>query len=246
MFKKKDRLTSKINRKQIPEHIAIIMDGNGRWAKRRGLPRTAGHREGGKALLKVLKAANDLGVKALTVYAFSTENWKRPDEEVNFLMKLPSQYIDQYLPMVKKENIKMQFIGHLDVLEAEMKQNIDRAVHETKDNTGLIFTIALNYGSHSEMIQAVQQITSEALAQKITVQDITPAYFSAKLMTHDLPPLDLLIRTSGEQRLSNFLLWQAAYSELYFTKTLWPDFDEKAFYQAIIEYQKRHRRYGGL
>jgi undecaprenyl diphosphate synthase len=247
LFKKKT--TNKLNaikENKCPDHIAIIMDGNGRWAKRRGLPRTAGHQEGGKTLLKVLKACNDLKIKALTVYAFSTENWKRPEEEVNYLMDMPSKYIEKYLPMIKEENIQMRFIGHLDQLKGKIQENIQKAIDETKDNDGLIFTIALNYGSQSEMLEAVKGIAKDVVDQKIRLDEINNAVFESKLMTHDLPPLDLLIRTSGEVRISNFLLWQLAYSELYFTKKYWPDFKEEALYQAIYEYQKRHRRYGGL
>jgi undecaprenyl diphosphate synthase len=248
LFKSREKknLLTHISKSPLPNHIASIMDGNGRWAKRRGLPRTAGHHEGGKTLLKVLKACNNLNINALTVYAFSTENWKRPKEEVDYLMDLPSQYIDKYLPMIKEENIRINFIGHLEVLTGKIKENIEKAMLETQDNTGLIFTIALNYGSQSELIRAVKQIVVDVVDQNLSIDEITEQSFSKHLMTSNLPPLDLLIRTSGEVRLSNFLLWQAAYSELIFTDKYWPDFTEKELYTSIQIYQKRHRRYGGL
>lgn len=247
-FKNKsdNKLITKIRKRPLPNHIAIIMDGNGRWAKRRGLPRTAGHHEGGKALLNTLKTCNELGVKALTVYAFSTENWKRPQEEVDYLMDLPNKYIDKYLPRVKNENIRMNFIGILDELPESLKSNVNKAIEETKNNTGLIFTIALNYGSQREIIEATKQIVDDVVNQKLTSDDINIDVFESKLHTADLPQLDLLIRTSGEIRISNYLLWQLAYSELYFTKKYWPDFNQKELLLAIEEYQRRNRRYGGV
>lgn len=242
--KKKDELI--LDRNRLPRHIAFIMDGNGRWAKKRGLPRTAGHHEGGKALLKVLNKCNELGIEAITVFAFSTENWSRPKEEVEYLMKLPNQYIKTYLPKIKEANIKMNFIGFLDVLPEEMKENIRLAMQETKDNTGMIFTIALNYGAQDEILYAVKQIAREYHEGNITLEDITKEYFEKKLFTSDLPPIDLMVRTSGELRISNFLLWQIAYSELYFVPKLWPDFNEKELRKALIAYQKRKRRFGGI
>lgn len=243
---RKKRLKEKIDKNNLPQHLAVIMDGNGRWARQRGLPRTAGHNEGGKALLRVLNACNELGIKALTVYAFSTENWKRPKEEVDYLMSLPGEYIHRYLPMIKERNIRVNFIGHLDALSDEMKENMDKAVRETKENTGLIFTIALNYGSRSEMIEAIKIVSRKVKDGSLDVDVIDEETFEKHLMTSDLPPIDLMIRTSGEIRISNFLLWQLAYSELYFTKVKWPDFHEAQLYRAIINYQQRHRRYGGL
>lgn len=244
-FRKK-RLKEKIDVNNLPRHLAVIMDGNGRWAKQRGLPRTAGHNEGGKSLLRVLGACHELGIQALTVYAFSTENWKRPKEEVDYLMTLPGQYIDKYLPLLKERNIRVNFIGHLEQLSDEMKENMNKAIRETKDNTGLIFTIALNYGSRSELIEAIKHISNKVKDGKLSVDAIDEATIDQHLMTSDLPPIDLMIRTSGEVRISNFLLWQLAYSELYFTKVKWPDFHEAQLYRAILNYQQRHRRYGGL
>lgn len=243
---RKNRLLKQIDPHHLPQHVAIIMDGNGRWAKMRGLPRTAGHHEGGKSLVRVLLACHELGIKALTVYAFSTENWKRPKEEVDYLMQLPGQYIDRYLPMVKEHNIKMNFIGHFDQLSDELQEHIRRAQEETRENTGLIFTIALNYGARSEILEAIKALIKKANEDAIDVESIDEGLFEQHLMTAGLPPIDLMIRTSGEVRLSNFLLWQLAYTELYFTKVKWPDFHEYEFYRAIIDYQQRHRRYGGL
>ncbi|QVK18917.1 isoprenyl transferase [Mycoplasmatota bacterium] len=243
-FNKKSNIKLDISR--LPKHIAFIMDGNGRWARRRGLPRTAGHNEGGKSLLKTLKACNDLGIEAMTVYAFSTENWSRPEEEVNYLMELPGRYIKNYLPKIKEANIKINFIGFIDQLSDNLKQEVDKAIDETKDNTGLIFTIALNYGSQDEIVQATKEIASACMNGAISVDQISKEYFSTKLMTYGLPDIDLLVRTSGEIRISNYLLWQIAYSELYFTKKYWPDFNEVDLRKAIFEYQKRNRRYGGL
>lgn len=247
-FKKKinNNLKKDITTKEIPQHIAFIMDGNGRWAKKRGLPRTAGHNEGGKALLNVIKESNDIGIKAITVYAFSTENWKRPKEEVNYLMDLPNRYINTYLPHIKKDNIRMNFIGNIKDLPEKLQNNINNAIEETKNNCGLIFTIAINYGSQDELISAIKKVTMDVIKEKISIEDINKDYFETKLMTSDLPKIDLLVRTSGEIRVSNFLLWQIAYSELYFTNKYWPDFDKGELYKAISEYQKRNRRFGGL
>ncbi len=242
--KKKSELEIDISR--LPRHVAFIMDGNGRWAKKRGLPRTAGHNEGGKALLKVINKCNELGVEAVTVFAFSTENWSRPKEEVDYLMQLPNQYIKTYLPKIKEANIKMNFIGFLEALSEDMQENIRLAIEETKDNTGMIFTVAINYGGQDEILNAVKSIAIEYHDGKITLDEITKSYFETKLFTYGLPPIDLLIRTSGEVRISNFLLWQIAYTELYFTNKLWPDFNEKELKKALINYQKRERRFGGI
>jgi len=247
LFKRsKNKVDLKLDLNKLPKHIALIMDGNGRWARRRGLPRTAGHNEGGKTLLKILNACNEIGIEAMTVYAFSTENWSRPEEEVKFLMDLPSRYIKNYLPKMNEANIKMNFIGFIDQLPKEMQEQINQAKEDTKDNTGMIFTIALNYGSQDEIIAATKLIVSECMEGTHSVDEITKEYFSSKLMTYGLPDVDLLIRTSGEIRISNYLLWQISYSELYFTKKLWPDFNELELKNAIIDYQNRHRRYGNV
>ncbi|HEY8365001.1 MAG TPA: isoprenyl transferase, partial [Haloplasmataceae bacterium] len=227
-------------------HIAFIMDGNGRWARRRGLPRTAGHHEGGKTLLKIVEKCNELGIKAMTVFAFSTENWSRPESEVKYLLELPNKYINNYLPMIKKANIKMNFIGFIDKLPNTMQNNIKLALEETKNNTGMIFTIALNYGAQDEILSATKNIAKDCLSGVISPEDITKEYFTKKLMTYDLPDVDFLIRTSGEIRISNYLLWQIAYSELYFTNKCWPEFTEKELMKALLEYQMRNRKFGGL
>ncbi|MTL84507.1 isoprenyl transferase, partial [Turicibacter sanguinis] len=228
------------------QHIAIILDGNGRWAKKRGLPRTAGHQEGAMNVREITKLCGKLGVKALTVYAFSTENWKRPEEEVKFLMKLPLKFFDEFAPELIENDIRLKVIGNTEDLPTELQEKIRELSHQTKDNQTMTLTIALNYGSQDEIKQAVQQIAKEVKAGELKVEEITEDVIENHLMTHDLPPLDLMIRTSGEQRISNYLLWQLAYAELYFTSVAWPDFKENQLYEAIYDYQKRNRRFGGL
>lgn len=245
-YKRNNKSKQEIDSHKLPQHVAFIMDGNGRWARRRGLPRTAGHNEGGKILLKTIKTCNDLGIKAMSVFAFSTENWSRPKAEVEHLMKLPNEYIDKYLPMLKDANIKMNFIGFIDDLPDDMKKNINYAIEETKANTGMIFTTAFNYGSRDEITHTAKVIAQECLDGVLIPNEITKEYFAKKLMTHDLPDVDLLVRTSGELRISNYLLWQISYSELYFTNKYWPEFTEKELKKALLEYQNRQRRYGGL
>lgn len=230
----------------LPEHIAIILDGNGRWAKRRGLPRTAGHQEGAVNVKAMSILAADLGVKALTVYAFSTENWKRPVEEVKFLMKLPIRFFDEWAPELMENNIRMKIIGNEKELPFELQEKVREVQEMTKNNTKMTLTIALNYGSQDEIKQAVQAIGSDVANGAIEPGEIDEALIESKLMTAGLPSLDLLIRTSGEERISNFLLWQLAYAELYFTDTTWPDFKEPQFLQALKQYQSRNRRFGGL
>ncbi len=247
LFKrKKEILNLDIDTKNLPKHIAFIMDGNGRWARRRGLPRTAGHNEGGKTLLKIVNYCSEMGIKAMTVYAFSTENWSRPKNEVDYLMELPSRYIKAYLPKMNEANIKMNFIGFIDPLPEKMKMELKEALDATKDNTGMIFTIALNYGAQDEIVDATKQIVRDFTNKKVKMEDINKDYFAKKLMTVGLPDVDLLIRTSGEMRISNYLLWQISYSELYFTNKYWPDFNETELKKAIVEFQKRNRRFGGL
>ncbi|MDB8438315.1 isoprenyl transferase [Turicibacter sanguinis] len=248
-FKKKTK--TQVSKEQIlkaplPQHIAIILDGNGRWAKKRGLPRTAGHQEGAMNVREITKLCGKLGVKALTVYAFSTENWKRPEEEVKFLMKLPLKFFDEFAPELIENDIRLKVIGNTEDLPTELQEKIRELSHQTKDNQTMTLTIALNYGSQNEIKQAVQQIAKEVKAGELKVEEITEDVIENHLMTHDLPPLDLMIRTSGEQRISNYLLWQLAYAELYFTSVAWPDFKENQLYEAIYDYQKRNRRFGGL
>ncbi|CAM3944366.1 isoprenyl transferase [Catellicoccus marimammalium] len=234
---------------QVPKHIAMIMDGNGRWAKKRGLPRVAGHKEGMNTVKKVTKIASDLGVKVLTLYAFSTENWKRPKDEVNFLMQLPIDFFDTFVPDLMKNNVKVTTIGNIDELPEKTQQAVKKAKEKTKENTGMILNFALNYGSRDEITQTVQQIAKEVKAGELSWEQVDEACISNHLMTgflNNLSDPELIIRTSGEERLSNFLLWQSVYSEFYFTSCLWPDFDESIFMEALENYQGRNRRFGGL
>lgn len=234
---------------EIPQHIAIIMDGNGRWAQKKFMPRIAGHREGMNTVKKITKRASQLGVKVLTLYAFSTENWKRPDPEVNFLMQLPVDFFDAFVPDLIKENVKVQVIGFTDQLPVHTRKAVNQAIEDTKNNTGMILNFALNYGSRSEMLEATKRIAAQVQNGQLEIEEIDDSTFESQLMTAELGDyqnVDYMIRTSGEERISNFLLWQNAYSEFYFTKTLWPDFDETALEEAIGIYQKRHRRFGGL
>ena len=247
-FLKKDKTTETPT--MVPAHIGVIMDGNGRWAKKRMQPRVFGRKAGMDALKKVAIAASDMGVKALTVYAFSTENWTRPDQEVKFIMNLPVEFYDKYVPELHQKNMKIQMIGETDRLPRETFDALKKAEELTKLNTGLILNFALNYGGRAEITQAVKLIAQDVLDAKINPGDITEELIGEYLFTGHLPKVlrdpDLIIRTSGELRLSNFLPWQAAYSELYFTDVLWPDFDEEALKEAIVEYNRRNRRFGGV
>lgn len=229
----------------IPQHIAIIMDGNGRWAKERHLPKIAGHRAGVQSVRQAIEAARELGVKVLTLYTFSTENWKRPKNEVDALFRLLEEYLDKEEKMLKENNIKLSIMGDLGVLPEGLRRKLVHAMASTSDNTGLILNIALSYGSRSEIVMAAKSIASDLEAGKITADTIDEDLFSGYLYTKDLPDPDLLIRTSGEFRVSNFLLWQIAYAELYVTKKFWPDFKKGDFKKAVAEYQKRERRFGG-
>ena len=235
---------------EVPKHIAIIMDGNGRWAKKRMQPRIMGHKAGMDALQAVTKSASDMGVKVLTVYAFSTENWSRPEKEVKFIMNLPVEFYDKYVPDLHANNVKIQMIGdHTRLPEATLNA-LQKAEEKTRNNTGLILNFALNYGGRDELTRAVKSIVQDALDAKFNPGDIDEAVIADYLYTGSLPDRlrdpDLVIRTSGEIRLSNFLPWQTAYSELYFTDIAWPDFDEQALKEAIVEYNRRHRRFGGI
>lgn len=230
----------------MPQHIAIILDGNGRWAKKRGLPRTAGHQEGAMNVREITKLCANIGIKALTVYAFSTENWKRPDEEVKFLMKLPIKFFNEFAPELVENNIRLKVIGNVEELPIDLQQKVLEISELTKNNTKMTLTIALNYGSQDEIKQAVQAIATEVKNGQLNVEDINEDVIDQHLMTSDLPPLDLMIRTSGELRISNYLLWQLAYAELYFTSIAWPDFKEEQLYEALLDYQKRNRRFGAL
>ncbi|NEQ44121.1 MAG: isoprenyl transferase [Leptolyngbya sp. SIOISBB] len=233
-----------LDRDRLPRHVAVIMDGNGRWAQRRGLPRIMGHRQGVDTLKKLLRTCNDWGIGALTAYAFSTENWGRPHAEVDFLMTLFERVLRQELAEMNAEGVRIQFVGNLQSLPASLQAEIARAVQLTHENPGICFTIATNYGGRQEIVQACQAIAAEVQLGKLAPEDIDEHLFSRHLYTADLADPDLLIRTSGEMRISNFLLWQLAYAELYVTDTLWPDFHLDEFHQALSDYQQRHRRFG--
>ena len=229
---------------QLPQHIAAIMDGNGRWAKRRGFPRMMGHKQGANALRELLRCCKDWGIAALTVYAFSTENWGRSIEEVDFLMTLFENLFQIELAEMVAEQVKLDVVGNLDSVPASLHSAIERAVTATQHNQGVRFTVAINYGGRQEIVRACQQIATQVQQGLIKSTDIDESTISKYLHTADLPDPDLLIRTSGEMRISNFLLWQLAYAEIYVTDTLWPDFDRRAFHQALLNYQQRHRRFG--
>ncbi|MYL28367.1 isoprenyl transferase [Halobacillus halophilus] len=230
----------------LPKHVAIIMDGNGRWAKNRGMPRIAGHKEGMGVVKRIVSYASDLGVRVLTLYAFSTENWKRPKNEVEFLMKLPVDFLNTYLPELIEKNVQVRTIGDFDVLPPHTKKAVQEAIERTKDNDGLVLNFALNYGSRFEMVHAVRQIAEKVKEGALDPSDISEEMFSSELYTSELIEPDLLIRTSGEQRLSNFLLWQLAYAEFWFTEVYWPDFNESHFEKALYDFQNRKRRFGGV
>lgn len=239
-------LKNKIDVNRLPRHIGIIMDGNGRWAKKRGLPRTAGHREGVKRVTEIVEAAYNLNVQYLSLYAFSTENWKRPKNEIETLMKLLIQYIDKEIEKIHNNNIKVQTMGDLSKLPLPVIKEVNRAIELTKNNTKMVLNIGLNYGGRDEIIRAVKNILDDFKLGKIKKEDINEENFKNYLYTKDIPDLDLLIRPSGELRLSNFMLYQVAYTEFWFSDIYWPDFKEKHLYQAIIDYQKRDRRFGGV
>ncbi len=230
----------------VPEHIAIILDGNGRWAKAKGMPRTYGHTIGAKNVETISRVAYNMGVKYLTMYAFSTENWSRPDDEVSALMKLLSEYIKTCMRTAKKDNLRVRFIGDRSRLDSSLQEAIIKLEEYSSQFTGLTLTIAINYGSRDEMIRATRQIAEEVEKGTIAPSAITEDVFSSYLDTADIPDPDLMIRTSGEQRLSNYLLWQLAYAEFYFTPVPWPEFNEAQLKKAIEEYNKRNRRFGGV
>jgi undecaprenyl diphosphate synthase len=239
-------LQTRILEHKIPYHVAIIMDGNGRWAKKRGLPRIAGHHSGMKTVKKITIAADEIGVKILTLYAFSTENWSRPRDEIDYLMKLPQQFLLLELNELIEKNVQVRVIGWREGLPDYTLEALDEAVEKTKHNTGLVLNFALNYGSRKEMLEGMKLLYADINMGKVQLEHLDEALYSNYLQTIELPDPDLLIRTSGEQRLSNFMLWQLAYTELYFTSCLWPDFSYEHFFQAIEQYQLRIRRYGGL
>ncbi|MGN0159518.1 MAG: isoprenyl transferase [Brotaphodocola sp.] len=230
----------------IPRHVALILDGNGRWAKKRGLPRSMGHKEGCVTVEKTVEIAARMGIQYLTVYGFSTENWKRSEEEVGGLMQLFRYYMVRLLKMAKANNIRVKMIGERSRFAQDIIDGINRLEEETKDNTGLTFIIAVNYGGRDEITRAVRRISADCAAGKLRAEEITEHVLASYLDTADIPDPDLLIRTSGELRLSNYLLWQLAYTELYVTDCLWPDFSKEELEKAIAAYNKRDRRYGGV
>jgi undecaprenyl diphosphate synthase len=230
----------------IPNHVAIIMDGNGRWAEKRGLPRIAGHQAGVKTVNKIVKFAVEAKIQILTLYAFSTENWNRPKSEIDFILKLPKEFLHIYLPGLIDNNVRINVIGDISSLPKHTQDAVQYAIEKTKKNDGLLLNFALNYGSRSEIMRAIKQIMTDIDGSKLSIDSIDEKVFSEYLYTQNLTDPDLLIRTSGEQRLSNFLLWQLAYTEFWFTDVLWPDFNEEVFGQALDEYQHRKRRYGGI
>lgn len=231
---------------EIPEHVAIILDGNGRWAKKRMLPRNMGHAQGSKNVEKMCRVSHKLGIKYLTVYAFSTENWKRPKAEIDALMVLLGTYLNDCIKNNKKNNMIVRFIGDTSVLNESLQEKIKTLTDISKDNTGLNLTVALNYGGRDELVRCVKKIATDVMNNTISVDNINEDYISNSLDTKDIPDPDLLIRTSGEQRLSNYLLWQLAYSEMYFTDVNWPDFDEKELVKAIEYYNTKERRFGNV
>jgi undecaprenyl diphosphate synthase len=231
-----------MDKKNIPQHIAIIMDGNGRWAKKRFLPRIAGHKEGAESVRAVLKAGAEFGVKYLTVYAFSTENWGRPQDEVDFLMRLFSQTIDREIDELMKNQVRLKYLGRLEKLSDELQKKMAAAMEQTKDNNRITLNVMVNYGSRAELVDAFKKM----MAAQITGEQIDEKLVGKYLYTADLPDPDLLIRTASEMRVSNFMLWQIAYAEIYVTPTLWPDFRKEQLKEAIEAYQKRERRFGKL
>ena len=230
----------------IPQHIAIILDGNGRWAKKKGMPRNYGHAEGSKNVERICEDAYKMGVKYLTVYAFSTENWKRPKDEVDALMNLLRNYMKTCLKTAEKNRMRVRVLGDKTALDDDIRTRIAELEEATKNNDGLNFQIALNYGSRDEMVRAMRKLCADCKEGKVKPEKIDEGMFETYLDTHDIPDPDLMIRTSGEQRLSNYLLWQLAYAEFYFTKVHWPDFSKKELNKAIEAYQNRDRRFGGL
>jgi undecaprenyl diphosphate synthase len=237
-------LKDKIDKTNLPKHLAIIMDGNGRWAKKQGLLRSLGHESGTKSVKEIIKSCAKLGIENLTLYAFSTENWNRPKIEVDTLMKILTRSLRKELKTLQNNNIRLNTIGNLEKLPKAAKDELLDVIEKTKNNSHMTLTLALSYGSREEIVNAVRNISDKVKNNIISLDDIDDSIINEHLYTQNLPEVDLLIRTSGEHRISNFLLWQIAYAELYFTDVLWPDFKEKDLYEAIISYQKRERRFG--
>lgn len=241
-----NEIKSNLDKNNLPKHIGIIMDGNGRWAKKRFLPRNFGHQEGMKRVVEIVTSCNNLGIEYLSLYAFSTENWKRPEEEISGLMKILVLYINNELDKLHNNNVKVKIMGNIDKLPGFAKKEVVKAINKTSNNTGMVLNIGLNYGGRDEIVYGFKKVYNDIDKGKITLDDLTVESFKNYLYTKDQPDLDLLIRPSGELRLSNFMLYQAAYSELYFSNILWPDFKEENLLLAIVDYQGRNRRFGGI
>jgi undecaprenyl diphosphate synthase len=239
-------LLREIKEKKLPYHIAIIMDGNGRWARKRGLPRIAGHKKGMEVLKEIVTFAHDLGIGILSLYAFSTENWKRPFKEVDFLMRLPGEYLKNELANLMERKIRIIAMGDLSQLPEWTRKAIDHGIANTEKNTGMVLNFAVNYGGRSEIIRAVKSVAALVRRGECSEEEITEELFAGHLYTANLPDPDLLIRPSGEERISNFMPWQLAYTELWFTETPWPDFKQGDFLNAILDYQSRERRFGSI
>ena len=244
--KKNTDLSKRIDRQKVPEHVAIIMDGNGRWATNRGLPRSFGHKKGVSVLKEIIKASKNLGCKVLTVYAFSTENWTRPIKEVDFLINLFSQVLRDEINEINQESIKMKFIGDLTPFPDNLKELIHSSESLTKNNNTFLLNVCVNYGGRQEIVKVAKELALKSFSGEINPSEVNEELFNSKLLTKGIKDPELLIRTSGEKRISNFLLWQLAYSEIYISEVLWPDFNEFEFLKAIIDYQSRNRRFGGI
>ena len=244
--KKNDDLFMKIDKQKLPKHVAIIMDGNGRWATKKGLPRSFGHKQGVTVLKKILKAAKNLGVKVVTVYAFSTENWTRPTKEVNFLINLFRDVLKNEIKDIHEESIKIKFIGDLSPFPENLKEIISSSESLTNKNNDFLFNVCVNYGGRQEIVKVAKELALKSSSGEIKPSEIDEELFNSALLSRGINDPELLIRTSGEKRLSNFLLWQLAYSEIYISDVLWPDFNEFEFLKAIIDYQSRNRRFGGI
>jgi len=244
--KKNNDLSEKIDKQKVPEHVAIIMDGNGRWATKKGLPRSFGHNKGVSVLKEILKASKNLGCKVLTVYAFSTENWTRPIEEVNYLIKLFCEVLKNEIEEIHQESIKLKFIGDLAPFPESLKKIISNSEYLTKNNNKFLLNVCVNYGGRQEIVKVAKEIALKSSSGEINPSEVNEELFNSELLTRGIKDPELLIRTSGEKRISNFLLWQLAYSEIYISEVLWPEFNEHEFLKAIIDYQSRNRRFGGI
>ncbi|KGF96464.1 Undecaprenyl diphosphate synthase [Prochlorococcus marinus str. MIT 9302] len=243
---KNNDLYMKIDKQKVPEHVAIIMDGNGRWATKKGLPRSFGHKQGVNVLKEIIKVSKNLGCKVLTVYAFSTENWTRPTKEVNFLINLFSEVLKNEIKKINEESTKIKFIGNLTPFPENLKKIISSSESLTKNNNEFLFNVCVNYGGRQEIVKVAKELALKSSSGKIKPSAIDEELFNSELLTRGIKDPELLIRTSGEKRLSNFLLWQLAYSEIYISDVLWPEFNENEFLKAIIDYQSRNRRFGGI